>query len=276
MDITMLGTGHAFVTECYNTCFVLSEGGRRLLVDGGGGSGLLRQMKLAGIDWRELREIFVTHKHMDHLTGILWMMRLICQFAKGLEGEYRIYGHDEVIAILTDAARRLLPEKDVRAIGDRLLMIPVEDGETRTLIGRPTTFFDIHSTKAKQFGFCMELGDGEKGRRLTCCGDEPYNDLCRPYVEGGLWLLHEAFCLHAQADVYGPYEKHHSTVKDACELAERLSVENLLLYHTEDDNITRRKELYTAEGREYFHGGLYVPDDLEMITIQEGVYTRER
>ena len=25
MKITMLGTGNAVVTECYNTCFVLSE-----------------------------------------------------------------------------------------------------------------------------------------------------------------------------------------------------------------------------------------------------------
>ena len=267
MEITLLGTGHALVTECYNTCFVLSEGGRRLLVDGGGGSGLLRQMKRTGIDWRELREIFVTHKHMDHLTGILWMMRLICQFAKELEGEYCIYAHDEVVGILTDTARRLLPEKDAKAIGGRLRLIAVEDGETRTLMGRETTFFDIHSTKAKQFGFSMDLGDG---RRLACCGDEPYNELCRPYVEGSLWMLHEAFCLHSQADVYGPYEKHHSTVKDACELAERLSIENLLLYHTEDDNIARRKELYTAEGREYFHGNLYVPYDLEVIKIKEG------
>lgn len=26
MNITMLGTGNAAVTECYNTCFVLTEG----------------------------------------------------------------------------------------------------------------------------------------------------------------------------------------------------------------------------------------------------------
>ena len=52
---------------------------------------------------------------------------------------------------------------------------------------------------------------------------------------GSKWLLHEAFCLYAQADIHKPYEKHHSTVKDACQMAETLKVENLLLYHTEDD-----------------------------------------
>ena len=59
----------------------------------------------------------------------------------------------------------------------------------------------------------------------------------------------------------------HSTVKTACELAERLGAQNLLLYHTENQNLTNRKELYTEEGSQYFHGNLFVPDDLEVIDL---------
>ena len=44
-------------------------------------------------------------------------------------------------------------------------------------------------------------------------------------------------------------------------------MKNLLLYHTEDQNIARRKELYTAEGMQYFHGNLFVPEDLEVIEL---------
>lgn len=29
MKLTMLGTGNALVTECYNTCFVLEDEGKR-------------------------------------------------------------------------------------------------------------------------------------------------------------------------------------------------------------------------------------------------------
>ena len=36
MKLTMLGTGHATVTKCYNTCFALTEGGQHFLVDAGG------------------------------------------------------------------------------------------------------------------------------------------------------------------------------------------------------------------------------------------------
>ncbi len=69
----------------------------------------------------------------------------------------------------------------------------------------------------------------------------------------------EAHCLKSDTE--------HSTVKDACELAAALGVENLVLYHTEDQNIRRRRELYTAEGRKYFHGNLIVPEDLEEILL---------
>ena len=57
MRLTMLGTGKALVTNCYNTCFVLSEEDRRILVDGGGGNGIQRQLKAAGFDWKKMRHI---------------------------------------------------------------------------------------------------------------------------------------------------------------------------------------------------------------------------
>ncbi len=266
MDLTMLGTGNATVTECYNTCFILSENSDAFLIDGGGGNYLMHQLKHAGFDWRNIHDIFVTHKHTDHLLGIIWLVRMICQAMSrgGYTGEVNLYSHEEVISIIQDTAARLLSPKETKFIGDRLHLVIINDGEIRNIINKDVTFFDIHSTKAKQFGFCMELGCGQK---LTCCGDEPYNEGEKEYAENSKWLLHEAFCLHSQADLFHPYEKHHSTVKDACLVAESLRVENLLLYHTEDSNILKRKELYLDEGRKYYQGNLYVPDDLEVIKI---------
>lgn len=266
MELTMLGTGNAMVTECYNTCFVLEENDRYFLVDGGGGSMLLRQLRHSGMDWRKMQTIFVTHKHLDHITGILWMMRMICQhMSQGeYEGEAVIYGHDEVVCLLQELAEKLLKKKETDFIGRRLHLVAVADGESKEILGKRVTFFDIHSTKAKQFGFSMDLGEGKK---LTCCGDEPYQPCEQIYAQNSTWLLHEAFCLAGQADRFHPYEKHHSTVKDACQLAQQLQVKNLLLYHTEDVNLAHRKELYQGEGKQYFQGNIFVPEDLERISI---------
>ena len=176
MKITMLGTGNALVTECYNTCFVLKDEGKYFMIDGGGGNEVLKQLKRAGLNWMDMRDIFVTHKHIDHILGIVWMMRLICQnMNKGTyEGDAFIYGHDEVIALLKDMAEKLLQPKQIKMIGDRLHLITVHDGETRKIMDRDVTFFDIHSTKAKQYGFTLDMGNGDK---FTCCGDEPTSAL---------------------------------------------------------------------------------------------------
>lgn len=266
MKLTMLGTGNAMVTECYNTCFILSKDNQYFLVDGGGGNGLLKQLKAAGINWKDVRQIFLTHKHIDHLPGIIWMVRLITQaMGRGnYEGEAVIYAHKELIGMIQNISEMLLQKKQTDFIGKRLHLIPVADGEEKEILGCRTVFFDIQSTKAKQFGFTMYLTPQEK---LTCCGDEPFRECQEPYARNSKWLLHEAFCLFSQADQFKPYEKHHSTVKDACELAERLQVSNLILYHTEDQNIKNRKALYTAEGAPFFSGNLFVPEDLESFEL---------
>ncbi|MDO5573678.1 MAG: MBL fold metallo-hydrolase [bacterium] len=266
MKITMLGTGHATVTKCYNTCFIIENNNQYLLVDGGGGNTLLRQLEKADIDWRTIHQIFITHKHLDHIVGVIWMIRMIAQGIN--QGKYQdelyIYGHDEVINLLDIMADNLLQKKEYAQIGKRIHLVQVTDSETRQIIGTSVTFFDIHSTKAKQFGFCMDIGNHE---RLTCCGDEPYNDYEYSYVEGSKWLLHEAFCLSSEAELFKPYEKHHSTVKDACEIAASMNIPNLVLYHTEDKNIDHRRQLYTAEGQTVYQGNILVPDDLDTITL---------
>ena len=212
MNLTMLGTGNALVTECYNTCFLIEDQRQLFMVDGGGGNTILRQIKRAGYNWMDIRHIFVTHKHTDHLMGIIWMVRMICQFMDhgDYQGEAYIYSHGEVLALIRDIAEELLQKKEFAFIDDRLHLVEVYDGETKTIIGHNFTFFDIQSSKAKQCGFSLEI---QNGKKLTCCGDEPLAPSVEKYAESSQWLLHEAFCLYSQAEIFDPYEKHHSTVK---------------------------------------------------------------
>ena len=266
MKLTILGTGNAAVTEVYNTCFAFSDGDRHFLVDAGGGNQILKRLKDAGIPLKDIHDIFITHEHIDHLLGLIWLVRMIGQnMNKGkYEGDLRIYCHADLIPVIRTITDLTIQKKVTKHIGERIQLIPVEHGETREIIGCPVTFFDIYSTKAKQYGFTAMLPGGVK---FTCAGDEPYNEKDYEFVKGSDWLMHEAFCLYGEADEFGPYEKHHSTVKEACQTAEELQIPNLILYHTEDKNIARRKELYTSEGRGFYRGSLYVPDDMETFEI---------
>lgn len=265
-ELYVFGTGNAQATRCYNTCFAIRDGEEFFMVDAGGGNGILRILDDMKVDLSHIHHIFVTHEHTDHILGIVWMVRMIATaMRKGnYEGELRIYCHQDLVDTISTICRLTMLAKFHRMIGDRIFLVPVEDGETVHILDYDVIFFDILSTKTRQFGFTTTLKNGLK---FTCAGDEPYNPDCRAYVEGSSWLLHEAFCLYRDRDRFEPYEKHHSTVKDACELAEGLNIPNLVLWHTEDKNLKDRKELYTAEGREYYHGNLMVPEDGEIITL---------
>lgn len=262
----VFGTGNAAVTKCYNTCFALKTGEEFFMVDTGGGNGILGILEDMEVSLNKIHHIFITHEHTDHLLGIVWMVRMIAtRMKKGdYDGDMNIYCHDELPETIDTICRLTLQKKFYDMIGDRIHLIPVTDAETRKILDHDVTFFDIHSTKARQFGFTTQLMNGKK---LTCAGDEPYNDLCESYVAGSDWLLHEAFCLYDEREKFKPYEKHHSTVKEACELAERLQIPNLILWHTEDKNLKTRKERYTKEGLAYYGGQLLVPNDRERIPL---------
>lgn len=266
MKLTILGTGNAAVKECYNTCFVCTSGSRHFLVDTGGGNQILRRLDKAGVPLEELHDIFITHEHIDHLLGVIWLIRMIGQkINQGkYDGELRIYCHSGLVDTIRTIAELTIQKKVTKYIGDKILLIPVADGEEKTIAGWQVQFFDIHSTKAKQFGFTLVT---DEGKQIVCCGDEPYNAWEYEYVRKADWLMHEAFCLYEEAELFKPYEKNHSTVKEACELAEDLKIPNLILYHTEETHLADRKERYTSEGAAYYNGNLYVPDDMEEFEI---------
>ena len=148
------------------------------------------------------------------------------------EGNLQIYCHKELKEIINTVCYLMLPQKFLKFFGDRILFVEIIDGQEIELLGSKIRFMDLISKKMKQFGFVLE----KNGSKLSFCGDVTLT-------------------------------KEHGTVKDACELAERMKVKNLVLLHTEVSHFEERKDLYLTEGKPYFSGNLYVPDDREIIEI---------
>lgn len=263
--ITMLGTGNALVSHIYNTCFVLETDKTQLLVDAGGGNGILAQLRKANIPITNIHHLFVTHAHSDHILGVVWVIRMVAQ-CKGYVGQLHVYGNDKVMRVIHTINNMVLAKKQLEKVDERVIYHELEDGDRYEVGDMQLTFFDIHSTKEKQFGFRAEMPNGTT---LACLGDEPYNEANRQYIENADWMMCEAFCLYADRDVFKPYEKNHSTALDAGKLAEELGIKNLILYHTEEKTIATRKENYTREAAEHFNGKIIVPEDLEVIEMEE-------
>ena len=271
-QITMLGTGNATVSQIYNTCFLLKTPSTLMLVDAGGGNGILSQLKKVNVQISDIHHLFVTHAHTDHVLGVIWVIRMVAQ-CKGYEGLLHVYGNDKVMKVIKTIIDMILAKKQLAKVAERVVFHQLEDGDCFEVGGMKLECFDIQSTKEKQFGFRAELpsssssDESDKPLVLACLGDEPYNEQNRRYIVGADWMMCEAFCLYADRDTFKPYEKCHSTALDAGKLAEELGVKNLILYHTEEKTLANRKENYTREAAENFKGRIFVPDDLEVIEL---------
>ena len=268
-QITMLGTGNATVSQIYNTCFVLQTSSTLMLVDAGGGNGILAQLRKADVQISDIHHLFVTHAHTDHVLGVIWVIRMVAQ-CKGYEGLLHVYGNDKVMKVIKTIIDMILAKKQLAKVAERVVFHQLEDGDCFEVGDMKLECFDIQSTKEKQFGFRAELPSSDESDKplvLACLGDEPYNEQNRRYIEGADWMMCEAFCLYADRDTFKPYEKCHSTALDAGKLAEELGVKNLILYHTEEKTLASRKENYTREAAKNFKGRIFVPDDLEVIEL---------
>lgn len=268
-QITMLGTGNATVSQIYNTCFLLQTPGSLMLVDAGGGNGILAQLKKVNVQISDIHHLFVTHAHTDHVLGVIWVIRMVAQ-CKGYEGLLHVYGNDKVMKVIKTIIDMILAKKQLARVAERVVFHQLEDGDSFEVGDMKLECFDIQSTKEKQFGFRAELPSSDESDKplvLACLGDEPYNEQNRRYIVGADWMMCEAFCLYADRDTFKPYEKCHSTALDAGKLAEELGVTNLILYHTEEKTLANCKENYTREAAENFKGRIFVPDDLEVIEL---------
>ena len=260
MKLHILGTGNGGALKCYNTCFAIENNNEYLLVDGGGGNQILNQLQKAQINILDIHNIFLSHNHTDHILGVIWVIRDVCH--KMMKNQYQdflnIYGSNESIKVLKLLIGTLFPASKLYA--DRIVYNIVDDKQIVNIINLNITFFDIHARKEKQFGFAID-------NKLIFCGDEPLQESLFEFAKNKEWLIHESFCLDKEKDIFKAHDTGHCTVKEASITAKTINAKNLILLHTEDNDLSNRKALYTNESKLYFNGNTYVPDDLEIITI---------
>lgn len=259
-EIVFLGTGEAMVTECFNTCFLLHIGQDMLLVDTGGGNGILAQLKKADIPITDIHNIFITHIHTDHILGILWLMRGIIDGKEKQNAAITVYGHKEVTETIKGMCQLLFPKEKRTEIERIFHFQTVSDNEVISFPQWEMRVFDTQSQKCKQFGIDITSSDH---KRLVYSGDEPLPPNQYKETQNANVLIHEAFCLEKEEDLFNPHKMSHSTVKDVAEKAAELSVQTLILVHTIDNRLEYRKNEYCKEAGLHFKGTVLIPNDLE-------------
>lgn len=264
--ILVLGTGAGTPTNCYNTCFILQNNDSYLLVDTGGGSGVIKQIKDIGVNIKNIHDCFISHKHIDHLLGIFYVLRVITSMmgAGAYDGDFNIYCDEEIITLVKEFFVKTSYPELIDQFNKRVKFHSLKNHEILNVIGYNLEVLDLYSYECNQFGFQVKLNNK---KILTFMGDVPCDEKLYDKVRNTDWVLHEVFCMESEEKIFKAREKNHSTLKDVTEKMEMLNIKNLVVWHTKDNNIEKRKELYTKEAKEYYNGNIYVPNDLEIIDL---------
>lgn len=263
--IIILGTGMGATLDLYNTCFVIQNDIGNFLVDTGGSIEIIRRLKKSNIELKEIENIFISHSHTDHILGLIWLLKKIgvASINGEFEARINIYCNDVVYEAIIEISKHVLSKRIVEEILGIVSFHILNNEEKVEINGINYTFFDINARKIKQFGFECIIG----GKRLVFLGDETLNPNLYERVKNADYVMHEAFCLDSEENIFHAYEKNHSTVKSVSTIMNSLEVKNLILYHTEESHGAERKKLYTQEGKANFKGNIIVPDDLEIIEL---------
>ncbi len=134
--IRLLGTGAAANEGRHQACVLVGwadaadEG--PILLDTGGGLDVVRQLVAAGYSPSAVRDIFVSHQHLDHVGGLepllLWsVIRTLRERGAPPKEETRVYAEPRVLPVVErvfDAVATAAP----RLFGGTLRLAPVADG----------------------------------------------------------------------------------------------------------------------------------------------------
>lgn len=263
--IIFLGVGNGGTIDLYNTCFVIQNENGNFLVDCGGSIEIIKKLKLANIDYRKIKHIFISHSHTDHILGLFWFFKVISQYLKrqtNLE-KINLYCNDVVFETIKEVSKHILPDSLMDIIYKNFDFHILKDNDKFSINGVDYAFFDIKAKGTKQYGFECVLN----GKKFAFLGDETLNPVFYKRIINYDYVTHEAFCLESEERIFHAYEKNHSTTKSVSEVMNNLNIKNLILYHTEESHGSERQKVYMQEAMQYFKGNVFVPNELDIIEI---------
>lgn len=267
MKINILGSGHGMAINCYNTCFTIENDGKHFLVDAGGGNGIIKNLNKLNISLESLDSMFISHIHLDHILGSLWIIRALLPkyYHNKIQKDFLVYGNEEVISTLIKLTELLMPNDFRFLLQTKIKFISVSNNSRFTILDKEVFFFDADGKKSVQYGFSMNIDNGKK---FTFIGDEFCKENTKKYIENSEWLFADAYMCGLEAENYNPIKKHcHSTVKYISKIAQDLRVKNLILSHTIDNDLENRQKNFKEDSSKYFDGNILIPDDLDVILM---------
>lgn len=300
LSITFLGTSGSWPTaECNVSATALKRGKEVILFDCG--EGTQRQFQMSPVSHMQVSKIFLTHHHGDHTFGIPGYLKTMALNERqdpldiyGPPGTLRLMGKFLDIAPIRNSylvrVHEMEPnvplhfdegytitaadgdhsirnyayalEEDVRPgrfdkTGALALGVPEGPAFRRLQLGQSVTTPD-----GKEVTPDMVLGPPRKGRKIAISGDTRPCGRIAELARDADVLIHEATYVHEEVEL--AKENHHTTAREAAEVAREAQAHTLWLHHFSPRYKDRSTHL--VEARRIFPN-TFLADDLTSTDV---------
>ncbi len=221
-ELTFLGCGDAFGSGGrFNTCFFVSSGDTRFLIDFGATS--MTAAKHFGVSLGEIPLIFITHLHGDHVGGLPFLLLEAALVTKRtapltIAGPPGLKAH---IPILTDA---LFPGTPLELPFELTVLELPPDLPAEVLGVRVTPHLVKHAPTLVCTGLRLEFD----GKTLVYSGDTVWTNTLPQLAQGADLFVCDAYTFDQPTPQHLDYETLKARFADA---AEQLGPKRLILTH---------------------------------------------
>jgi ribonuclease Z len=269
--IVLIGTGAAANSDrCHASIAVQTGNDHTLLIDTGSGIEVVRNLKRAGISLASIEDVFLSHRHSDHIGG-MELLLLHCGLHALSTGKHAnevdVYGH----ALVLDVARQTMNSMGSVApklfgqMGERLEWIPMTPGTPVNIhsgVSLQSFPVDHASPDGSCWGCVVEVERGGGRFKILFTGDTRPTPTLPLYAKGADVILHECGGLDADADRV--HHVGHSTAGDAGRLAAGAGAGRLVLVHLPGGDVVNCMK---EEAERFFTGPVMVGNDLDEFSL---------
>jgi ribonuclease Z len=274
--VTLLGTGSPPPRmDRFGPATLVEAGTGLFLFDAG--RGVLQRLVQAGHQYRDLRALFLTHLHSDHVVGLpdLWLTGWLLSRR---DHPLQVFGPAGSSDMASHLAKAFAYDLGIRIeddgsdpAGGRLDVTEIKEGVLYRQDGVTITAFDVdHRPIAPAFGYRIDYG----GRSAVLSGDTRVSENLVKWAKGADLLVHEVAYRTGETQSTSRILAHHTLPAQAGDVFSRVAPGLAVYSHvgvSADISDARLVEMTRAT----YKGPLVVGADLMSFDIGQTVQVNQ-
>jgi ribonuclease Z len=276
--VTLLGTGDPPpVMTRFGPSILVAAGGQTLLFDAGRGA--LQRLTQIKVPWRDVRGLFLTHLHSDHVVGIpdLWLTGWLV--GPGRETPIRVWGPRGTTAMMAHLEEAFAADIRIRLYDDRahpqgvvVLAQDIGEGAVYSSGGVTVTAFEVdHRPLEPALGYRID----HAGHAVVLSGDTRPSENVVRHARGVDLLIHEVASPESFQRAGVPAARtasvlaHHTTPEQAGEIFTRAKPKLAVYSHIVLPSATQQDLLPPTQKK--YTGPVELGEDLMVIEVGDSV-----